>query len=198
MVPTTGSNQIPYSDNPYFKYVPSTGTLTANILVAGSIVNLNANGVGNIGSSTLWFSNIFARTFNGVSVTARYADLAEKYTADSTYEPGTVLIFGGNNEVTKSDTYMDTRVAGVVSTNPAYVMNQDCLGDHVAIVALQGKVPTKVIGPVGKGDILVTAPNGYATACASPVAGSLVGKSLENFTATIDNQTSVIYVVVGK
>lgn len=90
----------------------------------------------------------------GTAITAQYADLAEKYQSDAEYEPGTVLIFGGSREVTVTGTYADPAVAGVVSTNPAYVMNSE--ETHSVTVALRGKVPVKVIGPVRKGDLLVT------------------------------------------
>jgi hypothetical protein len=87
---------------------------------------------------------------------------------------------------------MSTKVAGVVSSKPAYLMNSDLEGENVAVVALQGRVPAKVVGPVGKGDMLVTAANGHLQSCNSPVIGSVVGKSLEQFTANIDQPSSVI------
>jgi len=172
--------------------------VASSIAVAGTasrsaIENLAANGVGNIGSATGQFNTVFAK-----AAQALYADLAENYLADNHYEAGTVLIFGGQQEVTISQTNMDTRAAGVVSTDPAYLMNSGLQGDNVVVIALQGRVPTRVVGPVGKGDMLVTAPNGYAMACSAPIIGSLIGKSLENFTATPENPTAIIEVVVGK
>ena len=137
-------------------------------------------------------------SFVGTATSAKYADLAEAYISDATYEPGTVIDFGGEHEVTMANTIMSTKVAGVVSQQPAYLMNSELQAQHVTVVALQGRVPTKVIGPVGKGDMLITGPSGHAMACSSPVIGSVVGKSLENFTATPDNPTTVIEVVVGK
>jgi hypothetical protein len=133
-----------------------------------------------------------------VATQANYADLAEMYESDSAYEPGTVLEFGGEKEVTISNTVMSTRVAGVVSTNPAYLMNSHCEGEHVVAIALQGRVPVKIQGSVTKGDMLVSAPNGYAQSCNAPCVGSVIGKSLENFTATDGNQTAVIQAVVGR
>jgi hypothetical protein len=90
----------------------------------------------------------------GVATSAQYADLAEKYQTDAQYEPGTVLIFGGTREVTTTGSYADPSVAGVVSTAPAYLMNSE--EPHSVAVALRGKVPVKVVGPVRKGDLLVT------------------------------------------
>jgi hypothetical protein len=136
--------------------------------------------------------------FSGTATTARYADLAENYAADAYYEPGTTLIFGGNNEVTLANDAMSTKVAGVVSTNPAYLMNNELDAEYVVSVALQGRVPAKIVGPVGKGDLLVSAAGGNLTACNTPVIGSIVGKSLENFTATSEIPNTVIEIVVTK
>ncbi len=127
-------------------------------------------------------ANIEADVATLTATAARYADLAEIYEADDNYEAGTVVIFGGDKEVTTTSVLADHRVAGVVSTNPAYLMNKD--GNGVA-VALRGKVPCKVEGAVKKGDVLVTnARSGTATALApesaNPPAWCIVGKSLEN------------------
>jgi hypothetical protein len=192
---TNDANRFTVGSNANVQIFGNLGISSTN---PTAIDNLGTNASGNIGSTTRWFNTVFARAFQGNSVTAFYADLAEKYKADAHYECGTVLVFGGSEEVTLANNYMDTKVAGVVSTNPAYVMNQGCDSEFVATVALQGKVPTKVIGPVGKGDMLVTGPNGYAIVSNSPVVGSLVGKSLENFTATEEVPTAIINVVVGK
>ena len=121
--------------------------------------------------------------------------MAEIYEADDNYEPGTVVVFGGDKEVTTTTILADHRVAGVVSTNPAYLMNKDANG---VAVALRGKVPCKVEGAVKKGDVLVTnAKSGTATALApesaNPPAWCIVGKSLENST---DTGIKVINIVV--
>jgi hypothetical protein len=162
----------------------STGTITV-----GNIVNANGNGVGNIGSSSLYFNTVFAK-----ATSAQYADLAEKFLADQPYVPGTVLIFGGNKEVTISTTDADHRVAGVVSTDPSYLMNSGLTGDYAVELALQGRVPCKVVGPVEKGDLLVSATDGHARAVKSASAGTIIGKSLQNFHGT----TGVIEIVVGR
>ena len=125
---------------------------------------------------------------------ATYADLAEKYVSDAEYTPGTVLVFGGEQEVTLANTFDSTRVAGVVTTNPAYTMNNDCQGEHVVNVALQGRVPVKVTGNVAKGDLMVTGENGSAIANNEARAGTIIGKSLENFTGT----EGTIEVAVGR
>jgi hypothetical protein len=118
--------------------------------------------------------------------------LAEYYEADVHYEPGTVLAFGGEKEVTLAEDGT-TRVAGVVSTNPAYAMNQCCKGFAVAI-ALQGRVPTKVRGAIRKGDMMVSAGNGFARPWNNPAMGTVIGKALENF----DGVEGIIEVAVGR
>jgi hypothetical protein len=162
----------------------STGTITG-----GNIVNANGNGIGNIGSSSVYFNTVFAK-----ATSAQYADLAEKYVADAEYAPGTVLAFGGDQEVTLATDAGSTRVAGVVSTNPSYIMNAGLTGEHVAMVALQGRVPCRVVGAVAKGDLMVAAGNGAAKADNTARAGTIIGKALENF----DGAEGTIEVVIGR
>ncbi len=175
---------------------------TGNILGTGGILNtLTVNGTTNtqgvvplatntysVGSTTLWYS-----AFWGAAVNARYADLAEKYLADAEYEPGTVLMFGGSAEVTLADEGT-RRVAGVVSTNPAYLMNHQIEGDNIVDVALVGRVPVKVTGYIQKGDMMVSAGNGRARASAMPQIGTVIGKALQDF----DGSEGVIEVVIGR
>jgi hypothetical protein len=123
-------------------------SLGTGAMFVGNIVNSNANGVGNIGTSSTYFNTVFAQ-----ATSAQYADLAEIYESDSDYAPGTVVIFGGKKEITVSTESGDERVAGVISTNPAHLMNA---GSPGLPVALRGRVPVKVIGPVNKGDSLIT------------------------------------------
>jgi hypothetical protein len=103
------------------------------------------------------------------------------------------LCFGGDAEVTLCVDDGCRKVAGVVSTNPAYLMNSALEGTKAA-VALQGRVPCKVTGKIAKGDMLVAAGNGYARAEADPKVGQVIGKALENF----DGEEGVIEVVVGR
>jgi len=135
--------------------ITSVGTLTG-LTVSGTIA-ANANNTINIGAVGTTFATVYATTFSGVATTAKYADLAENYQADAVYEPGTVVVFGGLAEITTTLDSADTSVAGIISTNPAYLMNSDCT-DGLP-VALRGRVPCKVYGPVTKGDSLVTADN---------------------------------------
>jgi len=98
--------------------------------------------------------------FNGVSTSAKYADLAEKYLSDKDYDVGTVLMIGGEKEVTAAQTGF--RAIGVVSENPAYLMNSELEGG--VAVALKGRVPDKVSGSIIKGQRLVAGPHGTAQA----------------------------------
>jgi hypothetical protein len=161
---------------------------TGNVL-CGNIVNNNANGVGNIGSSATRFNQVFA-----LASSAQYADLAEKYTADAEYAPGTVVVFGGSAEVTVDAVDGDRRVAGVVSTNPAYIMNDGLDAPFVAAVALTGRVPCLVTGTVRKGDLMIAAGLGRARAEADPRVGTVIGKALEDFNGV----DGTIEVVVGR
>jgi hypothetical protein len=127
------------------------------------------------------------------STSALYADVAEVYLADQDYAPGTVLRFGGSHEVTASDAENDYRVAGVVSTNPAHLMNSGLQGAYPVKLALIGRVPCQVRGPVHTGDILVSAEQGWAQVNNNAQAGRIIGKSLES-----SESDSLIEIVVGK
>jgi hypothetical protein len=149
---------------------------TGNVNISSNIMPTSSNATANIGGATAYFNTVF-----GKATTAQYADLAELYSADAMYAPGTVLDFGGTNEVTISSVASSARVAGVVSTNPAHLMNSVLESEHKVAVALTGRVPTSVTGTIRKGDMMVTAGNGYAQACATPAMGTVIGKALENF-----------------
>ena len=163
------------------------------VLITTDIIP-SGNAASSIGLSGTRWNNIFAVTGNFLSVNANYADVAEKYLADADYEPGTVLHFGGTAEVSQCDVDMCSRVAGVVSTQPAYLMNDAIQGEHVVSLALLGRVPTKVVGPITKGDMLVSAGDGRARAERIPQIGTVIGKALEDF----NGDHGVIEVVVGR
>ena len=177
-----------YGDGSALTGVVATGIGNLTSITVGNISNANTNGVGNIGSSTNSFNTVFAR-----ATSAQYADIAECYLADAAYTPGTVLEFGGKFEVTES-TDESQRIAGVVSTNPAYVMNDQLQGQHVVQVALLGRVPCRVRGKIFKGDFMVAGGSGYARPTAYPKFGTVIGKALEDF----DGVDGVIEIVVGR
>lgn len=109
--------------------------------------------------------------FTGATLTginAFYADIAERYEADHMYEPGTVVKLGGEKEITMTTLAGDADVFGVVSSDPAFVMNsQPGQSEMMLPVAMIGRVPCKVVGPVRKGQRLVATPDGMARAVAS-------------------------------
>ena len=163
----------------------SAGTITTT----GNIVNAGANAVANIGAVGAYFNTVHAK-----ATSAQYADVAEYYSSDANYNPGTVVIFGGDAEITIANHEGDDRVAGVVSTNPAYIMNAGIQSTHAVPVALTGRVPTRVVGPVRKGNMMISTTNGYAKACATPSVGTVIGKAIENF----DGDIGIIEVVIGR
>lgn len=136
---------------------------------------------------------------SGSTLQATYsADLAEYYTSDGKYDPGTVVIFGGEEETTVSNVKSDTRVAGVVSANPAYVMNAHLKDNNCSIcVALQGRVLCRVVGKIKKGDLMVTSGiPGTATAIRDDVkVGSIIGKALEDYDS---DHIGTIEIAVGR
>jgi hypothetical protein len=137
----TSNVQIPESNGNVRVNVGGTSNVavfsTAGVAITGNITSGSANATANIGSATTYFNTVHAK-----ATSAQYADVAEYYASDATYEPGT----------------------------------------------------TRVIGPVTKGNMMISAGNGYAQACATPAVGTVIGKSLENFSGT----TGVIEVVVGR
>jgi hypothetical protein len=170
--------------------VNTTGILTINNNNATTaIVNGGTSAVGNIGSVAKPFNTVFA-----VATSAQYADLAENYLGDNEYKPGTVVSFGGVQEITMTLRDNDTAVAGVVSTRPAYSMNSGLTGEYVTAVALMGRVPCQVEGLVSKGALMVAAGNGRARAESAPAVGTVIGKALEDFAGDI----GTIEIVVGR
>jgi hypothetical protein len=175
--------------------VSNTITVQRSITVnsanlATAIVNAGTAGTGNIGATGAGFNTVFAR-----ATSAQYADLAEKYVADYNYTAGTVVVFGGDQEVTVTTRDHDSRVAGVISTNPAYIMNDSIEG---LAVALTGRVPCRVLGPVNKGDLLVTSKlSGTAQRCITEryAPGCILGKSLENI---MTSEVKTIEIAVGR
>jgi hypothetical protein len=173
-----------------FTTLTTTGTATVNSTSGvTAIANGGTTGVGHIGATGATFNTVFAK-----ATTAQYADLAEFYAGDANYEPGTVVDFDGEMEVTMSTVDSSAKIAGVVSTHPAYNMNSAIEAEFPIAVALTGRVPTKVVGSIAKGQMLVSAGNGQARAETNPAIGTVIGKALENF----DGEQGIIEVVIGK
>jgi hypothetical protein len=184
----------------------STLTIAGNILPTADVTY-------NVGTSTTRYNVLYCTQLSagststgatiagqwtllaGSRLQATYADLAEYYEADISYDVGTVLIFVGDREVTISKLPSDRRVAGVVSNSAAYEMNKGCPGIATCI-ALQGRVPVKVVGTVKKGDILVTSMvEGYATVKNDPTPGTAIGKAI---TVKDTYEPGLVEVAIGR
>jgi hypothetical protein len=168
----------------------AVGGANVTTFTAQGIENNLGNGVGNIGNSSSYWNRVFA-----TSTSALYADLAEIYESDEAYIPGTILIFFGSKEVTTTTRDHDPRVAGIVSTNPAYLMNTKTSG---VPLALTGRVPCFVQGPINKGDLITTSNLAGVAQAVDPLAwvpGCVIGKSLETIE---DDEVHVIEIAVGR
>jgi len=177
---------------------------TANVSGAGALMTTGGTMSGDIamgGNDITGGGDATFTNFNGTATYAKYADLAERYAADATYEEGTVVSFGGEAEVTSAQGYGSTKIAGVVSTKPALAMNSEAGSSEThPYIALQGRVPCKVMGTVSKGDILVASEvSGIATAwlesSVDPRMTSYVGIAIEDKTT---DAVGYIEVKVGK
>lgn len=156
--------------------VVSTTGITTSGLTVPSITKSGSNAVGNIGSSSNYFNQVFA-----TATTALYADVAERFAADEVLVPGTVVELGGAQEITRAQTDLSENVFGVISTKPAYTMNGGAGDDDThPKVAMTGRVPVLVTGVVKKGDRLVSAGNGIARAAkpGEATAFNTIGRSL--------------------
>ena len=164
----------------------TSGGATLNI-GAGSYMTVNADDIAVDATSANTASKVVARdgsgnfsagTITATATNAQYADLAEIYKADGDIEPGSVVMFGGEHEITACDVEGHHAVAGVISTDPAHLMNAEAEG---LPVALAGRVPCKVTGTVAKGDLMVSsAVSGHAKADNDASAGRIIGKAIES------------------
>jgi hypothetical protein len=185
--------------------VSATGNITGSyILGNGSqLTGLPASyGDSNVVTLLASFgSNSISTTGNvtASNLNSSNADLAEMYVADADYPAGTVVEFGGNYEITVSNQSHSTQVAGIVSTDPSYLMNSAQAGKHVLAIALTGRVPCRVVGSIRKGDRLVACGLHAGTATTLDMQqyqpGCIIGKSLENYNST---EIGVIEVAVGR
>jgi hypothetical protein len=160
-------------------FTSGTAYFSSDVSVAG-IQKIGSNAVGNIGSSSNYFNQVFA-----TATTALYADVAERFAADELLEPGTVVELGGAKEITRSQQDLSENVFGVISTRPAYTMNGGAgENDTHPPVAMTGRVPVNCIGRVRKGDRLVSAGAGVARAAGpgEATAFNVIGRSLEDKT----------------
>ena len=147
----------------------TSGTVTLNVNATSA--NTASTVVARDGSG-----NFSAGVITATATSARYADLAERYAGPADLEPGDVVCFGGDQEVVACELDSCHRVAGVVSTDPAYLMNAEADGHPIA---LTGRVPCKVSGPVAKGDLLVSSSiKGHAKVDNNAGPGRIIGKAI--------------------
>ena len=146
------------------------------------------------GTSATFTGNVGGTYFNGIATSAQYADMAEIYSSDVEYEPGTVVKIGGEKEITQTLEHADVESFGVISSNPAYLMNSEANGQPVA---LAGRVPVKVVGKIAKGERLVSSDvPGVAWGVADEDVDikAIIGRSLED---KEDGDEGVIEAVIG-
>jgi hypothetical protein len=177
--------------------VTSTGNLSAlSYSIFSNSLLPAVNGGVNIGASTFKFGNVYANYLVGTSVTAQYADLAERFESDTAYPAGTVVALGGAKEITAAADDLSEDVFGVISTKAAFLMNGDAGNDQThPPIAVNGRVPVRVTGQVKKGDRLVSAGAGLARAAMRTeiTAFNVIGRSLQN--KTTDGEGTVEAIV---
>ena len=199
---TIAANSVALGTDTTGSYVASGATsgngISGSVNAEGGIFTVTSNATTGNTPSTIVFrdasGNFSAGTITATTTQALYADLAEKYIADSEYEPGTIVEFGGAEEVTETTVDHSVKVAGVISTAPAYLMNSSSTG---VAVALMGKVPCKVTGKVHKGDRIVSSeiPGvGMALDPSKYQPGCIIGKAL----TSSEGGLATIEVVVGR
>jgi hypothetical protein len=179
------------------------GTSNAKVVSSGGNIAVGIGGTSNVAvfaTTGLFVTGAVSASGNitGLNINSANADLAEMYVADENYAPGTVVEFGGQFEITATTQSHGSRVAGVVSTAPSYLMNTNQAGEHVLPVALTGRVPCLVVGPISKGDCLVASvvkgtaqaldPDLYRPAC-------IIGKALQDYSS---DQAGTIEIAVGR
>ena len=174
----------------------ATGNLTASSYsIFNNTLVPSSSGAINIGSSALKFANVYANYLVGTSVTAQYADLAERFESDVSYPAGTVVALGGAKEITAAAEDLTEDVFGVISTRAAFLMNGDAGSNttHPA-VAVQGRVPVRVTGQVKKGDRLVSAGAGLARSAnrSEITAFNVIGRSLQDKTSAGEGTVEAI------
>jgi len=166
---------------------------TATLQMSADILNAQADGVGNIGSSTVGFNTIHAK-----ATSAQYADLAERFEADVAYPAGTVVELGGTKEVTVAQQDLTDAVFGVISTQAAYLMNGSAGSNEThPPIAMSGRVPVRVVGVVKKGDRLVSAGNGLARSAKQGEANAfnVIGRALETKSSAKEGTVEAIVTI---
>ena len=205
-ITATGSTSINFYTPGAYQFMTASGTTSSTVVSMPAILDITggniytnkiAAGNSNNISSSATIQGQWSLVSGSTFIATYSADLAEYYEGDAEYEVGTVVVFGGDKEITITDQMNDTRLAGVVGEQgkAAYIMYSDCPGLK-NLVALAGRVPCKVVGRVKKGDMLTTAATpGYAVKATTPTLGAIIGKALEDKDY---GEAGIIEVAVGR
>ena len=131
--------------------------------------------------------DIRANVVHATATSAQYADVAERFEADAPMSAGAVVEVGGDAEITETTSDLSENVFGVISEQPAYAMNAAAGNNEThPYVAMTGRTPVRVTGPVTKGQRLVTSSvKGCARAVATGESISpfnVIGRALESST----------------
>jgi hypothetical protein len=181
---TIAANSVALGTDTTGNYVGAGATsgsgISGSVSSEGGTFTVTSNATSANTGNTIVFrdgsGNFSAGVITGTSTSARYADLAEMYAADADISAGTVVCFAGEGKVAECDVADCRSVAGIVSTDPAHLMNSTQEG---VALALAGRVPCKVTGPVAAGDLMVSAGNGMAMANNEAAMGTVIGKAIE-------------------
>jgi len=181
---TIAANSVALGTDTTGNYVGAGATsgsgISGSVSSEGGTFTVTSNATSSNTGSTIVFrdgsGNFSAGVITATATAARYADLAEMYAADEAIEPGTVVHFAGEGKLAACDVANCRAVAGIISTDPAYLMNSTQEG---VALALAGRVPCKVTGPVAAGDLIVSAGNGMAMANNDAAMGTVIGKAIE-------------------
>jgi len=171
-----------------------------NVIISNQTSNGNISFRVNVGGTPTTAMTINGSTgvVSGNQINANYADVAERFHADTLLEPGTVVELGGVNEITKVGAELSDTVFGVISTKAAYLMNSAAGEDAThPPVAMTGRVPVKVVGVVSKGDRLVSAGNGFARSAKAgeATAFNVIGRALVGKTDTSEGTVEAIVTI---
>ena len=178
----------------------SVTTATSAVTIANQTSNANLVFQVNVAGTPTTAMTIFGANgvISGTQINANYADVAERFAADETYVPGTVVELGGTAEITRSVEELSENVFGVISTRAAYLMNSEAGTDEThPPIAMTGRVPVRVTGMIRKGDRLVSAGNGLARAAqpGEATAFNVIGRALEGRTDTSEGIVEAIVTI---
>jgi hypothetical protein len=178
-----GSSSLKWSQVHATSFVGNASSAT-QVIVDGTA----RTAVATAASPTLYNNTVAARTasgnlranlFEGTATSARYADLAEKYTTAENYPVGTAMAVASASYDAETKAAKSSDICiGVISDKPAYLMNSDL--ENGQAIALKGRVPVRVKEPVSKGQAIYAWEDGV---CTTTATRAFVGVALETNTS---------------